>query len=463
MKILAVKLILVITMVLSALSLSYSQSLIKDIIKNQVSTKQSDLLDFDYYFFEGNSLKDVRDYSTKIDIPTPGEVKQLDENRFLIKNKNGISYYQDEKFISSISISRPDWLSPDWQREIFLKDNDLWIREINWSSGGFANEIRLTETGIFGTTSWYIHDWYKDKVIISIGNETYLFNLLSKEFKKISIKYNNTVLPIWTSAKGRFFGWGLEYFDFETEKKYQINNNKFKNFAQITLSTRSPLKIDGFTLSFQLTGFESTVDPRPKDYLVVCDLRYPDSPEIIQINPEVSNGVPGIGSLILKDLPWREPHFTKSMIQTIRGSASRAFSQDRQKLCFTTRFQPGSFFVHDFLTDKDIMVESDLSKTLVSTSRSISNRDLFFGWISNTTLIYSKNEGIMDQGTFFYDLKNGQKKKLTPFLIQELVILEGPGEVLFRANNKLFQCNSDGSGFEVINNKATQRISYFLK
>lgn len=441
-----------------------AQSILKEVSKRHVSKKAIIPDDYGYYFLESNKLKDIRDYSTEINYMVGcDEVRVLDGDRFLVKSGNGISYFKNNTKVSSFVQSNISLISREWDRIIYFEDNDFWLADIKWEDGSSYNKTRLTETGIFGSTRWEIYSWYKESVFLTIQNEAYILNLTDKKLNKLP----EVVSKTWETPSGRFFGNGLEYFDFITGKKYTLVSPKHTQFAEIFYSNGKPVIIDELTVGFHYVGVETRNADKMQDHLVVWDLRHPKTPDLVSLTPEILGDVPKITKSSLytgaeDQITWREGVFTYSMTEATYGRPSNALSPNLEKICFTTFNEPRCIFIQNLTSGNNQLVEENVSKT-VGNHYSFSPGNLTFSWTSNDHFIYSKNEGVLEQGTFIFDLTNDEKKKLTPFLIQEIVVLQQVGRVVFRANNKLFTCKSDGSDLEIINEEAYGVISSFLK
>ena len=437
------------------------------ILEKAIANRQQQLTgytpgDADYCFLEGSKLKDIRDYSTKIPRIEADKTRRLDASRYLVQRGMAVYCFKNHQQVHAIALAAGDHTSPELDRVISRKDNDLWLKEINWDNGSIKSEKRLTETGVFGINSYYIMGWHKDKIMVSVHGEIYLLRLNDKSLKKLDIRYNPNVYQVWTTPSGRYYGAHLSYFDFVKEQEFNVNDQYFKGFEGAMLLSKKPIIIDEHTVAYHVWGADPQKNIEGQSFLLIADLRQPATPQILEINTAVEGVTPEPPANSRQAMmPFlRSANFTKSMIEPNQWGSSSTFSPGLKKICFTTRTAPNGLFVFDLTTGKAQLVEKDIQQTMQNNI--MARNDLTFGWVTDNTLIYSKNEGVMDQGTFLYHADTGKKQKLTPFIMQESVILHAVDKLVFRANNKLFTCNSDGTNLKVLQENIFHRVSPFL-
>ncbi len=64
-------------------------------------------------------------------------------------------------------------------------------------------------------------------------------------------------------------------------------------------------------------------------------------------------------------------------------------------------------------------------------------------WVNRHKLLFSLDGNIMKQGTYIFDAKTGERKKLTPFIANQIYVFGNTGYVMFSANEKMYKYNTD--------------------
>ena len=76
------------------------------------------------------------------------------------------------------------------------------------------------------------------------------------------------------------------------------------------------------------------------------------------------------------------------------------------------------------------------------------NTRAFFRWVSPTKIIYSTSGDLLNQGTWIYDVESKEVLKISSFISEKFLVFEASNFILFKANERLYRVNSDGTNLE---------------
>ncbi len=377
---------------------------------------------FDYYFFLGNELKDIRDFSTVIENIPVASAKKIGRDSFLVCSFRGSynsgeckSYDHHNQLIGHFAV--PGFLAPDYRYTIELQDGDLWISKINPFSGALSGKRQLTQLGIFERYFHWQH-WYKDLIVFSEGttNYQYMLNVNTGEiinYKELVGVPDNRTYPItgrgkdiYDSSNGRFVntdaaGDGVSFYDFE----------------------RQELIADVFKPSFFF---------------------WLDNTHLMH-NPTIDQGGP-IEIIDMENPQHREPGMTIHQQPIVFPRTRKELSLNNRYLCsLENLLDPNRNIctITDLTTGEIKLWENDIK--LLSKPLGMINDFLPFQWISGHHLIYVKQGDLLQQGTWLYNAETHQKTRITPYKAEGFTVLEKVGMVLFYANKTLYRYNLNGN------------------
>lgn len=379
--------------------------------------------DLDFFYVGGNdyykSIYDIRNNKKVFEDIGDGAMKySISKDRILISNSKLIKIYNKTgKKITDVFLSQNEYLSPNWNYKLFLKDNDVWKAEFNWIDGKFSKEIRLTELGIFNDM-WGLDilHWYNDFVFVrvNIDGQSSLIQLDAKNGSVSEFPFVYPSSKIGASAAlivsplGRYLAISDisedDYiFDIEEQMKIKlINNNPYNqavmNGCWIDKSNFALLEIANNVFEFRnhdLISGKSDFTIRSnqnegKIYYIMLDSKY-----------------------------------YKHQIKESKVSSKKSFM-----LAINASKAPqGDVLILDL--DNETKIDPEIKWKY----------NMIIDWIDDNTFIYVDKSDVLKQGTYLYNVKSKEKTKITSFAAEKFLILKDADKVLFRANNKTFISN----------------------
>lgn len=398
--------------------------------------------ELNYFFFFGNQLKDIRNFSTVLENVTSGELKELSGGDFVICSQ--ASYRsnvftvidKNNKIINQFTVS--GYLSPNWNYLIKLKNGDLWREDIDFNTGGTLNARQITQLGLFEKKFTY-GNWYGDFVFFQPywdKPDMYLLNTSNGKFEKSSVP---AFIDTYSgSPTGRFFRtettYGSKIYDFE-KKKFVLALDDIDTYdVSIKQYSSSYMWLSETVLLVRMCYNSSKYD---KDISVrIYDLENPESHK----------------ELILHTYPLDE--YGQSI--KFEGSCTNRYKTDLYSKFKKLRLAPSNdsnhllyggkdLFWYDLTTGKSSKWTNDCTKTTFKEYAEY----LVHDWVTRDELIYPIRGNLMEQGTWVLNCKTGKKSKITPFMAERFWSFENIGYVMFEANNNLYSYNND-KGLKVL-------------
>jgi len=159
---------------------------------------------YSYYFNSGGTLYDVRDFSVVKENFPEGNMKIIGQDTIMIHGsgygaKKFSIFDKNMNLVNSYIVDGD--ISREWDYSIFMKDNDLWRKDINIRTGKTYNERKITELGLFRPRYWAYSNWYGDNMIFCFLNKkgVYLLDTKTGAIEEI-------ISDIWFSRGDYFYG-----------------------------------------------------------------------------------------------------------------------------------------------------------------------------------------------------------------------------------------------------------------
>ena len=391
-----------------------------------------DTSDYKYYFYVGEELKDIRGFKAVDRKVLPkGEVRFYPaQDRMLIKPHKGSSF-KNTLYINRLNGTSVNqlvgWFTPNWKYKYKFKEGDLWAADINWETGNISNERQLTELGIFAKgNSYSLRAFYGSKIYFthfSDGKHNgYLLDIESKE-----------MIEAPKDIKGFIeVGWNLDDSYFSPNKQYLVpkGNTDIKAYD---LKTEKLLSIP----------FTRNTDSYTRIWInnhTLAQITYEKQDSYIEI---ANLKTQGFNSTLIATNDEGRARISAEM-RAISGQRSFTVSPDGTKFLYHTE---DKLYIFDIKQDKRILCEENFKESLPN---AFNHKYLIFKWLSNEKLIYAKKGNLLNQGTWIYDVKNQTKKRITPYIAKDLIVLRKAKKVVFNSNDEFYSCNTDGSNLEKV-------------
>jgi len=401
------------------------------------------------------------DITTLEKIPTdlsPGDAFFMEDQNILAihikdngKGDRVVYFNADGTKKSEVNLGYGMALSPDYQYVLFIEENDIWIKDIvNFNNLG--KKRRLTELGVFRQIKYAF--WYANNYYPIIGDRCYRLNVKTGDLQEANEVYYSTYF-IYNDAnispnRKYFVGKnqsGLYILNGETGENLSLNfNSDERIFAHVNHSaivwlsnedfliplTEKPDFFFRFSYYKKLEGFEE-VGTEP----IKLDL----------IESEYFTQVRG-----------RDNSYIRK-----QKNRSICISPDRKFMLYpatdSKNFHNYTLFNLYNLSTKEVktLLKHNVKETGIWNSLlgQTLNSQATFHWVSGSKIIYYTSGDLLNQGTWIHDVVTGNRQKISSFTAQQFWVFEEAGYVLFKANEKLYRVNVDGS--EVIEfNEANQ-------
>lgn len=437
--------------------------------------------DHDYWFFYGNDIRDIRDFSTVLERVGHGTVKTLENGDFII----GTGFHASDFSLTKYDKNKKElwkcyslkYPAPNWKYGVYEKNGDIWVYYIDWETGETYGDKQLTQLGVFGrtrvmSTAINIYGWYKNKLIFRTDKgEAFLLNTRTGQIEKFLVRLSSRT-GIVTSPDGRYIskparvfrleGYRGDYegkiYDFETNKLlepadkavpvYWLNDTiyitavsrtkkvseNYERYGKIAQRTKS---YEQFIIRYNNINNLSDYE----ELMLFDESNYPNNYDKQKGYKKYS--VPKV----LFDNAKRYSHILSISYSDLKNVGHLFY---RQKTPESTWYTKQSAYILDINRGKTHLLSPD--------SYNLSNYES----IDKEHIVYSLKNDILTQGTFLMNLKTGEKKKITPYIADRFWHFEKAGYILFIANNILYRCDSDGENLKELQKGAARaKISLF--
>ena len=406
-----------------------------------------DTSDYKYYFYVGEELKDIRGFKAVDRKVLPkGEVRFYPaQDRMLIKphkdSRNSRYLYINRLNSTSVKIvDAAGWLAPNWKYKLEIKEGDLWAVDIDWETGNLSNERQLTQLGIFGRR--FSPDYF-------YGNQIYFTH--SSGGNRIQYKLDIATQELVEAPKE--LGYSFNYIS--PSKRYISQYERLEN----------PLTYDFKKQELIPVSIPETKQSEicwANDHTIVQLKKNKVKENVFKSYVDVVNfKTQDISTFSLDIKSDQKVKLSKNMT-ALDGQRSYNVSPDGTKILYFTNDSynqiPPALRVFDITKKRDILCEEDFKASL--------HTDMFveeptFEWVSNDKIIYKKVGNLLNQGTWIYDVSTQTKKRITPYVATNIIVLRQAGKIIFRVkvdnSEDLLSCNLDGSELVTLEKNSYKR------
>lgn len=411
-------------------------------------------LDFKNMFFVNNKAYDIRTLKEVATETMPGYTVQFTESKVLgLYSNNRIMFFTEKgKKIGNIWLGNSKKPSPNLKYVLFIEEGDYWKQDvIDFTRLG--DKKRLTNLGAFRNVVF--DHWYGDIIYPNTGwgGKTYSLNVKTGELGEYTGGYlgkkGSYIDPYEDiTLDGRYLLYSedkdLYAFDFENGTKKHIR----KQPDDFLLS-------HGYVWLSKDTFFSFVYNPNSHDP-VLAGSRFSYSPdqgiELINNYPWIFSGLDGT---YFNANQYRELSF----VEKFNGRSRCVAPKGRYFIYPTTGvISSNSEIALVDLEDAtvEIIIKDDeqnpIGNNSIVHSFFVGSTQASFRWTSPTKFIYTTVGDLLTQGTWIMDVESKEIKKVSSFVSQEFWVFDNTRLVLFRANNKLYRVNSDGTDLQEMTN-----------
>lgn len=394
--------------------------------------------DFKYYYIFQSKLIDVRTQNQVIsyEMSSPFRPIYNKTNHTLSLYGNNIVTINDEgKFINAF----PTWgvaFSPDLKTILYVKGGDIWVANVNYQTGKSYNDKQLTQLGIFPSDVKVIN-WFENNVIFGIQPK-YQINIVSGEISEVE-KYRNEIR--FNPYVGNYLGDNYPGNHVSPNRRYCIVANREQPSSILDMKNLSIKNInisfyesDCSWLSDSIALVLTKIDEKFQFYKLDCNTG--KATNVLADIPE---------SFVSERFHYETTYYERNVPKNISPNSTYIMLP----------FYDKDFDVQDRLHDNaELMIfnlknNQEVIKSEVRFNAYDGNSG-YYEWISDDSFIYSKAGNISSQGTWIYNLKKREHKRITPFILQNAIVLPDAGKILFIANRYLYKMDINGNNLEQI-------------
>jgi hypothetical protein len=313
----------------------------------------------------------------------------------------------------------------DWNstHKLWVKDQDIWAADVDWKTGSYKNERQLTQLGTFNARNGipFTH-WYGDWMILFLTPKCYLLNTKTGELQAMiegADCYNDLRGMASPDARYLFLN-------------HQILDMKNRSMKPMTYDGRNPFWY--FWKSNHELLFLS-----PLSKAVVIDMETGVRKELFNV----------------KEIGEPRYHFQQQAKTSHRFSTRGTYFVFVEKE-YARPLPRYSLVIGD--TKTGIRIEPEI-QLYTSTGQIMFN----MVWTTDGSFIYSTEGDALTQGTWFYDMHHKTHKRITPYIANQIILLDQAKTVVFTANNHVFTCNEDGSNLVQMSKQPLGRWQQELK
>ena len=399
-----------------------------------LASSPPDTSDFHYYFFMGNELKDSRDFQTVQLAFKPGKTRRFpSKNKILIYQDRYSSkrylhlFRMDGTSIGSITLYSHEYLTPDWKHIIHSEKGDLWASDIDWNTARRSNTRQLTQLGVIRDIEGVIN-FYDRKILYehcsNEGSGHYNIDIHTKEMVKLPKEMTIALLQT------RHF--------FSSNHRYLISSGFNHLVLSYDFKRQKHLPIHAVSFTVRNGAYEFWLDPNT----------------LVNLRDERINGQSGVHQFA--EITHLETQITRRINFNLPPRYSDAYLPKAMQ-----RFDPGkgcnqnvspnhTHFLYyangapkqNVLSLRLVDIATQQETTIVN---DCPNDKFLCQWVSNHHLIYTQKGDLMTQGTWIFDIRNESKKRISPYIADNVITLRKIDQVIFMANGEVFRCKSDGS------------------
>lgn len=291
------------------------------------------------------------------------------------------------------------WMSSDFKEYVTLKNGDLWKGEVDWKNNSFSKEKNITNIGILnnlGPISWYENDFYffnkngSDKPILRINIQ----NGNIEEMAETAALHKASI----GSPNGRFI--------FFSDGRKVFTTPDGESFVYVyDCKTKESFKMDA---TIDERGYIGTMKIAPRGY---------------RMSPEwwLSNST-FISKHGVYDLEKRERKLFIEAKGIIRERPEQVFSVSSLALLPNPDFVDATVISFNRKEKTQLVrryridIETNETVELPNEFGDRTNNNANITWIDNNRYIISRETGSLSEvGTWIYDLRSKEYKKLTSF------------------------------------------------
>jgi hypothetical protein len=402
--------------------------------------------DFGYYYIFNNRLFDIR--TNKPIFPNlnfQGDLQYNPLEKRLYHLHSQIQKFDESgKMLNTIETNYAT-LSMDLKTAVYSKDGDVWTAKVDANTGKLTAGTKVTQLGIFNDYIPVIN-WYENVLLVlAPDNNIYLLSLSDGQMKKMPIDLRMLKLErqnIFPNAYRSYWS---------PTKRYVLvlNNTNTGISTKDCVIDMKAMALVPFTS--QITPNEPGYDTQPIQYWV-CDsiaLLYSGNNVYNQGGKFYWFNVNKMATELAFYVP---KEFNNSWAANLSsdnlGRISKCLSANFSYLLLPLNQQPNT-------NDLWFSIYSLKNSSYAKTSTPLSNYYLFgtpnyYEWVTDSSFLFRQNGDITTQGTWLYNVKSNEKKKISTYLLDKAIALPKAGKFLFIANQLLYSANFDGSDIKQV-------------
>lgn len=344
-------------------------------------------------------------------------------------------------------------LSMDLKTAVYSKDGDVWTAKVDANTGKLSAGTKVTQLGIFNDYLPVIN-WYENALLIlAPDNNIYILNLSDGQMKKMPID-----LRMLKLEKQNIFPNAYRSYWSPTKRYVLIlNNTNTGNSTKDCVIDMKTMTLSSFTS--QITPNEPGYNTQPIQYWV-CD-----SIALLYSGNNVHNQGGkfywfNVNKMTTELAFYVPKEFNNSWAVNLSadniGRVTKAFSTNFSYLLLPLNQQVNT---NDLWFSIYNLKNSSYNKTSVP----LSNYYLFgtpnyYEWVTDSSFLFRQNGDITTQGTWLYNVKSNEKKKISTYLLDKAIALPKAGKFLFIANQLLYSANFDGSELKQISTEKSPQF-----